>query len=142
MDFHMFLLLFHHAMDVVCHMLSLLSFKEQRIYFSMCSHSTLICNGWIFICCNHCFTMQWMCSSTCCHWSLSKNNGYCFLSVVTEHLISSRWISICCYCCFTMEWMWFFICCHCSLSKNNGCCLFSLCCHRIFNKQRMYFDML
>ena len=41
MDFHMLSLLFHFALDVVFHMLSLPSLKKQWILFSVCCQRTL-----------------------------------------------------------------------------------------------------
>ena len=87
---------------------------------------------------------------TCCHWFLSRNNGWRFPCVLTACLITSERTCIGCHRWFTMQWMWFCICCHCSLSKDNGCCFpfvvighlissggISICCHYCFIKQWM-----
>ena len=86
------------------------------------------------------FAKQQMWFFTCCHSSISKNNGCYFPCVVTANLISSRWISICCHYCFTKQWMWFSICCHYPLSKKQ--IWFSVCFHSTLNKQWKVFHML
>ena len=107
-------LMFNYTVDVVFHMLSLPSLKNQWMEFSLC--------------CQAIFSKQWMWFFTSCHCSLSKNNRCCFPCIVTSHLRESGWISIFCHCCFTKQWMWFSTCCHCPFSKCNGFrfpCVFS-----------------
>ena len=118
----------------------------------------LISKGCILICCNCCFTKQWVWFSTYCHCSLSNDNRSCFPCVDIAHLISSGWISICCQCCFTIKWTWLPTCCQCHLSKSSGfgfpllslhtsChlknqrCSFSLCCYCIFSKHWEIFNI-
>ena len=79
--------------------------------------------------------------STCCRYSLSKSNGYCFPCIVTSHLISSGWISICCSCCFTRQWICFS---HVvtALFRAEMDVFFFVCSHITFSKQWMNFHML
>ena len=107
-------------MYVILHMLSLLSFKNQWMQFPRAVKAHLVSSGWISTCCHCCFTKQWMLFFPSCHCSLSKNNGCCFLCILTSHLRGSRWIFICCHCCFTKQWMCFSTCCQWSLSKSSG----------------------
>ena len=97
-------------MNVIFHMLPMLSFKEHWLNKEPCvvtAHS--ISSGWISICCHCCFTMHCMWFSTCCHSPLSKSNGFCFPCVVIAHMLSLL--------SFKNQWMQFSLCCHCILSR-------------------------
>ena len=74
----MFSLLFHYAVDVIFHILSMPFLKKQWVWFSVC-----------------------------CHCSLSKISGCSFPCAVTAYLVSNEWFSICCPCCYTSQWMYF-----------------------------------
>ena len=67
----------------------------------------LVSSGWISICCDCCFTKQWMWFSTCCQYSLSQKSGFGFMCVFTAHLINSGKRSICCYC-YALSSVWGF----------------------------------
>ena len=93
-------LLFHHAVNLILHMLLLLSLKEQWMLFHMCCHRTFSKHWMDF----HMLSLLFQFAvdvvfhmlSIC---PLSKISGFCFLYVVSTHLISSGWFSICYHFC-------------------------------------------
>ena len=129
-DFHMLSVLFHLAVDVVFHMLSLASLKKQRISFSACYHCTL--KRWMV------FNMLSLFCKKQCMWFSTllllsfKDQRILFSMCCIGHLISSWWISICCDCCFNKQWMWFL---HMLslVSFNEQWLKFSMCSHSMFN---------
>ena len=101
-------------------MVSLPSLKKQRIWFSVCFHSTLnkqwkVLHMLSLLCAKQC-----MGYSTCCHCSLSNISGCSSSCALKAHLLSTGWISICCHCCFTRQWMWFSTWYNCPFSKSSG----------------------
>ena len=157
---------FHKEVDVVLHMLSLLSLKEQWMLFSMCNKQWIdfnmlsllfhqaadvifhilslpsFKNQWMqfSLCCQGTFSKQWMWFFTSCHWSFLKNNECCFPCIVTSHLRGSGWISICYHCCFKAVDVYFHMLSLPSLKKQWT--WFSICFHCTFNKQRMVFHVV
>ena len=112
----------------------------------------LVSSGWISICCDCCFTKQWMWFSTCCQYSLSKKWVWlyvCFHSTLNKQWKAFHMLLLLC----TKQCMGFSTCCHCSLSNISRCSFscavkahlvssgwFPISCHCCFTKQWMWFS--
>ena len=98
MGFHLLSSPFHHAVDVVFHTLSLLSFKRQWMLLSMCYRST--------------FNKQWM--------------GFHLLSLLFQHAVDVVFHMLSLPS-FKKQWIWFSVCCHCTVISRGWfsiCCHF------------------
>ena len=100
--------------------MSLASFKEQWMRFSVYCHCIFSNHGWISI-----TAVTAVSYSNGCRFAhiitalFQKKSGSSFSYVVATYLKSSRWISKQCHYCFTKQWMWFSTHCHCSFSKSS-----------------------